>query len=105
MQPHLLPPAWVCINMHFVVNIFKLTLALALHTKNFLLTLFLLSTILVDWLDADVLGCFKFLVTEVDLFWVEAQQKCEEIGGYLAEPRTLRFLCKITKHYSTGIQR
>ena len=42
------------------------------------------------WLDADELGCFKFLETQVNLYWVEAQQKCEEIGGYLAEPSTTR---------------
>jgi len=39
-----------------------------------------------DWLDADELGCFKFLVTETRLTWLEAHQKCELIGGYLAEP-------------------
>jgi hypothetical protein len=39
------------------------------------------------WLDAYQLGCFKFLEASVNLFWVEAQQKCESIGGYLAEPR------------------
>jgi len=44
----------------------------------------------VGWLDADQLGCFKFLETDVNLFWVEAQQKCESIGGYLAEPSTAR---------------
>jgi hypothetical protein len=27
------------------------------------------------WLDADQLGCFKFLESSVNLFWVEAQQK------------------------------
>jgi hypothetical protein len=44
----------------------------------------------VGWLDADVLGCFKLLDTAVNLSWVEAQQKCEKIGGYLAEPITAR---------------
>jgi hypothetical protein len=42
------------------------------------------------WLDAEELGCFKFLETATNLFWVEAQQKCESIGGYLAEPTTAR---------------
>jgi hypothetical protein len=42
------------------------------------------------WLDAEELGCFKFLETDTDLVWVEAQQKCEAIGGYLAEPSTAR---------------
>ncbi len=42
------------------------------------------------WLDAEELGCFKFLETDTDLVWVEAQQKCESIGGYLAEPTTAR---------------
>ncbi len=46
-----------------------------------------------DWLDADVIGCYKFLETEVNVSWVEAHQKCEEIDGYLAEPRTRRYLC------------
>jgi hypothetical protein len=45
------------------------------------------------WLDADQLGCFKFLESSVNLFWVEAQQKCESIGGYLAEPSDARY-CK-----------
>ncbi len=44
------------------------------------------------WLDADELGCFKFLEAATDLFWVEAQQKCESIGGYLAEPSNARYL-------------
>ena len=44
-----------------------------------------------DWIDADDLGCFKFLDSAVNLFWVEAQQKCESIGGYLAEPTTARY--------------
>jgi hypothetical protein len=43
-----------------------------------------------DWLDGADLGCFKFLETVINLDWLEAQQKCEEIGGYLAEPRTFR---------------
>ncbi len=43
-----------------------------------------------DWLDGADLGCFKFLETAINLDWLEAQQKCEEIGGYLAEPRTFR---------------
>jgi hypothetical protein len=51
------------------------------------------SVILDDWLDATELGCFKFLETAINLNWLEAQQKCEQIGGYLAEPRTLRYLC------------
>jgi len=45
-----------------------------------------------DWLDATDLGCFKFLETAINLNWLEAQQKCEEIGGYLAEPRTFRYV-------------
>ncbi len=44
-----------------------------------------------DWLDATDVGCFKFLETAINLNWLEAQQKCEEIGGYLAEPRTRRY--------------
>jgi hypothetical protein len=53
---------------------------------------FYLITTLGDWLNADGLGCYKFLTSDVDLSWIVAQQKCEEIGGYLAEPRTLRYV-------------
>jgi len=42
------------------------------------------------WLDADVLGCFKFLDNVVNLSWLAAQQECEAIGGFLAEPKTAR---------------
>jgi hypothetical protein len=52
------------------------------------------------WLDADELGCFKFLETDTDLFWVEAQQKCESIGGYLAEPSTARYAIILEYHMS-----
>jgi hypothetical protein len=38
-----------------------------------------------------MLGCFMFLEADTDLSWVEAQQKCESIGGYLAEPITARY--------------
>ena len=44
-----------------------------------------------DWIDAADLGCYKFLDSAVNLIWVEAQQKCESIGGYLAEPTTGRY--------------
>ncbi len=43
------------------------------------------------WLNADDIGCFKFLETSTGLTWVEGQQKCEDIGGYLAEPHTHRY--------------
>jgi hypothetical protein len=48
------------------------------------------SMLLGGWLGADLLGCFKFLETKVN--WLAAQQKCEAIGGYLAEPQTTRFI-------------
>ena len=38
------------------------------------------------WIGTEDLGCFQFLISEVNLNWVEAQQKCESVGGYLAEP-------------------
>ena len=44
-----------------------------------------------DWIDAEDFGCFKFLDSAVDLVWVEAQQECQSIGGYLAEPSTARY--------------
>jgi hypothetical protein len=49
-------------------------------------------TILGDWLDASALGCFKFLETAVNSSWEEAEKMCENIGGYLAEPRTRRYV-------------
>jgi hypothetical protein len=42
------------------------------------------------------MGCITFLETAVNLFWVEAQLKCEEIGGYLVEPRTARYRLSAT---------
>jgi hypothetical protein len=56
--------------------------------------------ILGDWLDADDIGCFKFLETAINLNWLEADQKCEEIGGYLAELRSSRYICKMCYHLS-----
>ncbi len=52
----------------------------------------LITMILGDWLNADDLGCFLFLETAINLSWLEAQQKCEDMGGYLAELRTRRYL-------------
>jgi len=43
-----------------------------------------------DWFDANDLGCFKFLESKLNLTWVEAQEECEQVGGYLAEPITTR---------------
>ncbi len=40
---------------------------------------------------SETLGCFQFLDRAVNLFWLEANLKCEEIGGYLAEPHTARY--------------
>jgi hypothetical protein len=40
---------------------------------------------------SETLGCFQFLDHAVNLFWLEANLKCEEIGGYLAEPHTARY--------------
>jgi hypothetical protein len=42
------------------------------------------------WIDAAQLGCFKLLHQAVNHSWVEAQLKCEDEGGYLAEPQTAR---------------
>jgi hypothetical protein len=47
---------------------------------------------------SETLGCFQFLDRAVNLFWVEANLKCEEIGGYLAEPRTARYKTHTTGH-------
>jgi hypothetical protein len=46
-----------------------------------------LSMFLDDWVDLGYRGCFKFLESAINLSWAEAQRECEEIGGYLAEPR------------------
>ena len=46
--------------------------------------------ILGDWIDADTLGCYKFLDDKINHTWVEALYECEQIGGYLAEPTTHR---------------
>jgi len=43
------------------------------------------------WIDADDLGCFKFLYSHINLFWPQAQQKCQSMGGYLAEPNNVRY--------------
>jgi len=43
-----------------------------------------------DWIDADILGCYKFLDAKINHTWVEAQYDCEQVGGYLAEPTTHR---------------
>ena len=43
------------------------------------------------WVNAEQLGCIKLLHQAVNLSWVEAQLKCEEEGGYLAEPKTARW--------------
>ncbi len=56
---------------------------------------------------AEDLGCFKCLDYAVNLFWIEAHQQCEEIGGFLAEPQTARsedFLPIHAKFYSNFIQ-
>jgi hypothetical protein len=43
---------------------------------------------------SETLGCYQFLDHAVNLPWLEANLKCEEIGGYLAEPRTARYRTK-----------
>ena len=48
------------------------------------------TDILGDWIDADTLGCYKFLDDKINHTWVEALYECEQIGGYLAEPTTHR---------------
>jgi len=52
-----------------------------------------------DWFDAKELGCYKFLKHKTNLTWVDAEEECENIGGYLAEPSTTRqseFLNELT---------
>jgi len=44
----------------------------------------------VGWLDADDLGCFRLLEDAVNVSWLEGLQKCEAVGGYLAEPTNAR---------------
>ena len=50
---------------------------------------------------SETLGCFQFLDRAVNLFWLEANLKCEEIGGYLAEPRTARYRKQTQLAYTT----
>ena len=52
-----------------------------------------------DWIDADDLGCFKFLDSATNLNWVEAQQECQSLGGYLAEPKTIRYIYQVSWQY------
>ena len=40
----------------------------------------------VGWVNAQSLGCFKFLATSRNVTWFEAHNLCELQGGYLAEP-------------------
>jgi hypothetical protein len=47
---------------------------------------------------SETLGCFQFLDLAVNLPWLEANLKCVEIGGYLAEPRTARYIANTTGH-------
>ncbi len=70
--------------------LFKLRQFPQLFTKT-KCTISFTSTHLDGWQDGDDRGCFKFMETAIGLNWVEAQQKCEDIGGYLAEPRTHRY--------------
>jgi hypothetical protein len=48
------------------------------------------TAFLEGWLGSETLGCFKCLDNAVNLSWIEAHQQCENIGGFLAEPRTGR---------------
>jgi hypothetical protein len=48
----------------------------------------------------ETLGCFQFLDRAVNLFWVEAHLKCEKIGGYLAEPHTVKYNTNKIDHHS-----
>jgi len=41
-------------------------------------------------LNADGLGCYKFLYDKAGLMLFDAQYECELLGGYLAEPKTQR---------------
>ncbi len=43
-----------------------------------------------EWVDAGELGCYRLLNAASNLSWVEAGQKCQEIGGYLVELLTPR---------------
>jgi hypothetical protein len=67
-----------------MIVFFILLCSTSLKIKCFFLFFFYLTA---GWLDADILGCFQFL-TDLNLVWLEAQQKCETLGGYLAEPKT-----------------
>jgi hypothetical protein len=78
-------------NFHKYPSTDPATIFLSIITKNSFTNSNYLFMTLDDWLDGADLGCFKFLETVINLDWLEAQQKCQEIGGYLAEPRTFRY--------------
>jgi len=40
------------------------------------------------WIHAHTEGCFTFL-QETNLTWLQAMAACEQVGGYLAEPKTV----------------
>merc|ERR1719334_3059847 len=42
-----------------------------------------------NWVNGQHLGCFTFLPEQANLTWFEAQNICEQLDGYLAEPKTL----------------
>jgi len=39
------------------------------------------------WLNAHADGCFTFLGEHTGLSWIDADSACEQVGGYLAEPK------------------
>jgi len=42
------------------------------------------------WVNAHEDGCFKFLGDEINATWFEAMVACEQVGGYLVEPKNQR---------------
>jgi hypothetical protein len=79
-----------------VVPIIPRTVLPSITEKKKVCMTLLITMILGDWLNADDLGCFLFLETAINLSWLEAQQKCEDMGGYLAELRTRRYNTRVT---------
>jgi len=41
-----------------------------------------------DWVDYGDMGCYKFIHESTSGSWLESVGLCEQIGGYLAEPKT-----------------
>ena len=71
---------------HFIILLACLQYSMTLHEKEWPTRHESLNPGCPDgWLDGGHLGCFLFLHQETSLSWMEAQEVCEQHGGFLAE--------------------